>query len=472
MNNQLARIAVPGAVLATCLFGVYLAMFRPSLLYRVDLVGAALFLQVVILALWKFRERFFPFMLLAFVWAGTALPLSVVWSQGRWAVLAIGAVVGLILYTRDHMHHFGVLHLVALFAVLAAVVSALVSSHPEVATLKAGSLFLLFLYASTGGRLAVISRELKFFSGLLLGCEFLVYVSAVSYFVFGFALFGNPNSLGAVMGVVVVPLLLWGLLVSQHPRMVRRRSVALVLALGLLLSTYSRASITAAAAACVLLCAGLRRYRFLVIGLSVAVVCAFAVRALEPPRVSESESVISAFVYKGHEEGGALASRRGVWEETVRSIRRHPWFGTGFGTSATNYDSLQTKTYASSTATTREHGNSYLALSEWVGMLGLVPFVLMLLLIVANLARVVLWMRRTSDPFVSAVPMAAVVAAGLVHAAFEDWLFAVGYYLCIFFWIFAFAMIDVLPALKGATSPLVVPPRPRPWRFGAAAPSR
>src|SRR6266498_2415927 len=143
MNSQLARIAVPGAVLATCLYGVYLAMFRPSLLYRVDLVGAVLFLQLVILALWKFRERFFLLMLLAFVWAGTALPLSGAWSQGRWAVLAIGAVVGLILYTRDHTHHFGVLHLVALFAVLAAVVSALVSSHPEVATLKAGSLFLL-----------------------------------------------------------------------------------------------------------------------------------------------------------------------------------------------------------------------------------------------------------------------------------------------------------------------------------------
>jgi len=68
--------------------------------------------------------------------------------------------------------------------------------------------------------------------------------------------------------------------------------------------------------------------------------------------------------------------------------------------------------------------------------------------------------------------MAAVVAAGLVHAAFEDWLFAVGYYLCIFFWIFAFAMIDVLPALKMAASPVIVPPSPRPWRLGAAAPSR
>jgi hypothetical protein len=105
--------------------------------------------------------------------------------------------------------------------------------------LKAGSLLLLFLYASTGGRLAIISRELKFFTGLLLGCEILVYLTAISYFFFGFAFFGNPNSLGAVMGVVTVPILMWGVLVSQEPAMLRRRGFALILSMALLLSTYS-----------------------------------------------------------------------------------------------------------------------------------------------------------------------------------------------------------------------------------------
>ncbi len=37
------------------------------------------------------------------------------------------------------------------------------------------------------------------------------------------------------------------------------------------------------------------------------------------------------------------------------------------------------------------------------------------------------------------------MAAGLVHAAFEDWLFATGYYLCVFFWALAFVLVDVLP---------------------------
>jgi hypothetical protein len=38
----------------------------------------------------------------------------------------------------------------------------------------------------------------------------------------------------------------------------------------------------------------------------------------------------------------------------------------------------------------------------------------------------------------------------LVHAAFEDWLFAVGYYLCVFFWSLAFIMVDVLPPPSAA----------------------
>jgi hypothetical protein len=52
-----------------------------------------------------------------------------------------------------------------------------------------------------------------------------------------------------------------------------------------------------------------------------------------------------------------------------------------------------------------------------------------------------------------------VLAAGLVHAAFEDWLFAVGYYLCVFFWAFAFILIDLTarPASAFAPPSLVAP---------------
>jgi hypothetical protein len=54
-------------------------------------------------------------------------------------------------------------------------------------------------------------------------------------------------------------------------------------------------------------------------------------------------------------------------------------------------------------------------------------------------------MRRTANPRHYSIPLAMVVLAGLVDASFEDWLFAVGYYLCVFFWAFAFVLADFVP---------------------------
>jgi O-antigen ligase len=153
------------------------------------------------------------------------------------------------------------------------------------------------------------------------------------------------------------------------------------------------------------------------------------------------------FLYKGHAEGGVLASRRGVWEKTWEVIKENPWFGSGFGTSVTADDMTKlafAKTHIDSWVI-REHGNSYLGITEWVGLLGVVPFYSLILLTARNAGRVFSWMRRTGDGCSPAIPGAAVVTAGLVHAAFEDWMFAVGYYLCVFFWAMAFILVDLLP---------------------------
>jgi hypothetical protein len=58
---------------------------------------------------------------------------------------------------------------------------------------------------------------------------------------------------------------------------------------------------------------------------------------------------------------------------------------------------------------------------------------------------VLAWMRRTGDALCPAIPAAAVIAAGLVHAGFEDWMFAVGYYVSIFYWTMAFILVDLVP---------------------------
>ena len=445
---------VAGIMLLTCLFAFYLAFFRPSYFSDPLLLGALVFLQLLAGALLRYREMFFPALIVVFLLAGMAVPAHGIWTSTRWLVLAAGAVAGFFTWLRRHDCSLGPFHLAAFGCVLAAVVSALVSASPEVALLKAVSLFLLLLYAAAGARVAVVGREQKFFSGLLLGCEILVYVSAVAYFVLRVELFGNRNSLGVVVGVVALPFLLWGLLISESPALRRRRVVALLLCQVLLLSSYERAGIVAALASATLLCVGLRRYRLLFTGLAVVSLAAPLVMAFVPlPAANRTGdgSLASRFIYKGKREGGILASRKGVWEETVSSLQEHPWFGTGFGTSATSYDKTQiSDKFSSASQVTREHGNSYLEIVEWVGLLGVAPFVSLLLLVTANIARVFVWMRRTGTPFSPAVPLAVFAAGALVHAGFEDWLFAVGYHTCVLFWTFAFLLADFVPA-KAAT---------------------
>jgi len=51
------------------------------------------------------------------------------------------------------------------------------------------------------------------------------------------------------------------------------------------------------------------------------------------------------------------------------------------------------------------------------------------------------------------LPAAAIILAGLVDAMFEDWLFAVGYYVCVFFWSINFILADILPEQAVVYSP-------------------
>lgn len=426
------------------------AFLRPGYFSNPTLLGAMVFLQFLAVILLKYRQTFFAALIVFFLLAGMEVPDHEVWTSARWLVLAVGAVAGLMLWLKSNNRSIRIFHLAALGCVLTAIVSALVSAYPEVALLKATSLSLLFLYSATGIRVAVSGKEDEFFSALLLGCEVVVYVSAVAYFALHVELFGNRNSLGVVAGVVAFPILLWGLLISEPGPVRRRRTLAMLLCLALLLSSYERAGIVAALVSSTLLCVGLRRYRFFFGGIAVALVTALLVMAFVPLPVtdpSDDSSLTSRFVYKGKRESGVLASRKTVWEKTLSSLREHPWFGTGFGTSATSYDKSEVSaTFSSAAQITREHGNSYLEIAEWVGLIGLLPFATLLFLVAVNVARVYVWMRRYSVKFSPAVPLAAFVAGALVHAGFEDWLFAVGYHTCVLFWAFAFLLSDFVPS--------------------------
>ena len=425
---------------------------RPGYLASPYALGAVISAQVVFAALVRYRQSFFLILMAAFLWAGATLPLQGAWLQGRWFVLAIGALAGFAIYMKDSHHYFALFHLVAFFCVLSAVVSAVVSAYPEESLLKAISLLLLFLYGCSGARLALPAFNPEgFFRGLLLSCEITAYLSVVCYFLLHLELFGNPNSLGAVMGVAVVPTLFWGVVAARSKGERRRHSFALALALVALISSFSRAGVVAGLASCLLIGVMTRQFRSILKGVAATVVIAILVVMFVPlptdtPRWNGSDSMVSLFLYKGKPETHLMASREGPWQETWAVIKDHPWFGSGFGTSVTTDDWSQWVPGHShfDSRVEREHGNSYLEIAEWVELLGVVPFYFMIGLMVSNVRKVFSAVRQSGDAFSPAIPAAAIVAAGLVHSGLEDWMFAVGYYLCVFFWAIAFILVDVL----------------------------
>jgi len=447
MDSRFSRLGLPMSIGLGLLLAVYLVIFRPGYLLSIEDLELLIFLQILVGVLWRFRARFFPFLIIIFLGAGTDVPFQSGLISGRWMVLGAGAVGGLLICLRDRARSIREFHMVAIFCVLAALLSATSPEYPMQAVLKALSLLLLFLYGSFGARLAAAGRMEPFASGLLLACEGLVYLLAIAYFVFRQDVMGNPNSLGLVTGVVALPVSLWGVLVSDTDLVRRRRVFAFLLALLLLLSSYSRASMASGAISCVLLCLVSRRYKLMMKGCAVAAVAAVLVVSLVPPVAESSGSVSSAFLYKGHEGVGLLDSRRSVWEKTISTIRQHPWLGTGFGTIGTTFDSGEPYgKFASSSAITREHGNSYLAIVEGVGLLGGLPFLTLILLVVINASRTLVRIRSTGDVRSLAFPIALILVAGVINAGFEDWLFAVGNYLCVFFWSLGFILVDLVPA--------------------------
>ena len=339
---------------------------------------------------------------------------------------------------------------------LSALVSAIVSEIPRTALLKVASLFLLFLYASSGVRASMAARQHKFMSGLVLACEVLAYVSAACYLTpLHYSVFGNPNALGAIIGVAVVPVLLWAAVVAETRGLRQRRFFALALCGGLLYQANSRASALATVVVVLVFTVALRHQRLLLQCAFVSLLFLTAMAVISPSQMDERVSEFTGrVIYKaGGTHPGAFGSRLSPWTETLTVINRstkNRLFGSGFGTS--ELGELRPDLASSSVYTiegsNREHGNSYLALAEYLGLLGGIPFLVLLLMLVRILFRICIWMRRTGNPYHYCIPFTLVVIAGLVHACFEDWLFAVGSYLCVFFWVSTFLLIDLAPELK------------------------
>jgi len=425
----------------------FLAYIQPSFFSNPTYLGGILFLELIIAAIWMYRRVFFPLILVVFLLAGTNLRVGTTWTSARWLFLGLGALVGCMITLKNRRFRFSVFHVSAMFAVLAALVSAAVSRYPSIAFSKVLSLLLLFLYCGTGVRLAVAGREDRFFAGLLAGCEMFVVAIAALQFT-GVEALGNPNSLGAVMAVVGAPILLWGTLLNSDRGVKLRRLALYAVCMFLVLQSHSRAGMVAAFVSCGVLFLALRKHKLLAQGFGVILILIATVAVVQPQAFSNSvSSLTSALLYKGKDPSlGLLASRESPWQTTIDNIGDHFWFGTGFGTADNGQDTTaHFGQFASSGATRSENGSSYLSITAWVGMAGVLPFLLMLLMVASAVVRTLVWMFKTGSPSHPAISLAMVMVAGLLNAAFEDWLFAPGYYLCVFFWSMAFVLVDIAP---------------------------
>jgi len=444
--DKVVRIAVAGMPVILVLALIILARSASGYFNNLQYLGGFIFLQILLLCLWHYERFFFPFLMVAFFWAGMDVPLTEAWTTGRWVVLAAGALVGFVRAMRFGIQRYNPFHLAAMFCVASAMVSSMVSVAPQFSLMKTVSLLLLFLYGASGARLVLRDPD-RFFRGLMLACEISVYVSGFAYLVLGLEIWGNTNSLGAVEGVVAAPVLLWGALVASSKSLRLRRAVGCVGALYLVYFSVTRAAMVAAALSSLALLVSLRRNKLIVQGL-VSAACVIAVTAIVAPRHFDDmkSSFVDGVIYKGHQAQGLLGSRLPPWQEALQVIEENPYFGSGFGTSATGDKPFgEGHGFTSTALMNREHGSSYLAITEWVGVVGILPFAVLIFLVMQSIARVCFFLLRTGQVSHYSVPLMMVTMAGLVHAVFEDWLFAVGYYLTVLFWALAFVLMDVVP---------------------------
>ena len=414
----------------------YLSVHRPYLFGETNLL-ALLVLVVAGFIASQFETYFWTLMIAAFFWAGSELPLAGAMNLFRWVVLGVGASLSLVYFARRaNRVSFNHQHLLGLFAVTAAFASAIVSVNPLMTILKSLSLVALFIYASIGARILWARNPEPFVRKLVLLTEGLVYFTAVCYSA-SFEVWGNPNSLGLIMGCICWPVLLWRWILPAPRREYFRRVVTLFICGALLVHSVARASMIAACVTSAFLLLGTRRYRTLLLGMSLFAVILLSMFLVTPERFQIASET---FMYKKGERGNVADSRQKPWERSVRNFREHPWLGWGFG--AADNSAGWRLNYVTEGQVTRERGSSYLTLLETTGIIGTLPFALLLLGLIHEIWRVFLWLRRSGKINQPAVVAAAIVLGGLVNAFFEDWMFAVGYYFCVFFWVVALSLRD------------------------------
>ena len=80
MNSKPGQLAALAVIAAVVVWAVY-SQFQ---YFNGSFLGALLLVEVLGACMWKFETRFFPFLMIAFVWAGMNVPMQGTWTSGRW----------------------------------------------------------------------------------------------------------------------------------------------------------------------------------------------------------------------------------------------------------------------------------------------------------------------------------------------------------------------------------------------------
>jgi O-antigen ligase len=434
-NSKSAKI-LPLVAVASILVLLCLSVKRPYWFGETNLLALLVLVAACFIAS-QFETHFWTLMIAVFFWAGSSLPLEGAMSLFRWVVLGTGAFLALGYYARRaNRISFNHLHLLALFTLVAAFTSALVSVNSMMTLVKALSLAGLFVYASIGVRILWSKNPEPFVRKLEVMAEVMVYFTAACYMV-SFEVWGNSNSLGLIMGCICWPVLLWRLILSANRHEYNRRLAALSVCGVLLVMSLARASMIAASLTSIFLLVGARRYRTLLMGVSLVAAILLNMYLVAPERFQNASETL---LYKKGERGKLMASREKPWERSLATFREHPWLGSGFGV-ADNSAGWQF-TYETPGQQIRERGSSYLTMLETTGLVGALPCALLILCLIREIWRVFSRMRLTGKVNQPAVVAAAIILGGLVNASFEDWMLAVGYYMSVIFWVLALSLRD------------------------------
>lgn len=275
----------------------------------------------------------------------------------------------------------------------------------------------------------------------------------------------NSNFLGMII-LGVLPLPLWRISQSNISQLERRfYYVLLAVLFYLLAASFSRASFLGAAILSLFFIMGLGMTRF-----TLALVATLTVLAVIPiwfPVLAAD--MIAAYIYKGAiDTSSVLQSREFAWSESYEGAIQGGIFGLGYGVSYgfENYSlGLGASHYG------REKANTFLAITEEVGLFGLTLFLGLLLSTILRGFTAIYLAHDRNDRLLLFILTGYIIAL-TVHAQFEAWMFSPGGALSPAFWA-AIGMLtrlsfEVLEDARRANT--LRSHRPRPGPAAAAYP--